>query len=399
MPLAAVLTLLAALWTGVAAAQGQAEAARAYLAGLEPIPAELVSGRFEPAPDIVLETGSLAATGPRHGTVVFVPGYSAPLELYGRELRVLSEAGWDVEAIVMRGQGRSVRLTERYDLGHVEDYANLVDDLSAFVARQDGPVVVVGLSMGAHVALRMMAERRAPNVIAAATIVPLVRVAIPGAARAASRALARALTAAGGGERYLPGTVPWERREPFTELISRGQGTICTPDFERAHLRRALMEVDAELRVETPSAGWADATFRSTDHFDGIAGGHRPARPHGDRRARQGRRYEGRLRSLPRARRLPRASPRLRAALRRGGGPRAVLRRDDRDPALPCGCRLRRPERQPCRGSVAEIDTLDRRGRHPEPPPCVTSRSPPSAIPRRRAAPIKRSRRSRPGSG
>lgn len=260
--------LLALSLVGASAAADQVAAARAYLERLEPLPADFRLGRFEPSPGIVLETGKLRARGPRRGTVVFVPGYTAPLELYAQEMRALAEAGWDVAAIVMRGQGRSVRLTGRPDLGYVEDYANLSADLAAFVARQHGPVVVIGLSQGGHVALRMAAEH-GPDVAAYAVIVPMIRIQTGPLSDEAAAATLRFMVRNGAARRYLPGTVPWERRKPFAQLL--GQGQICQPDPELAHLRRALMEVYPETRVEVPSPGWIDATFRSQAALDRLA--------------------------------------------------------------------------------------------------------------------------------
>lgn len=243
---------------GVSAAADQVAAARSYLERLEKLPEDFEFGRFEPTPGIVLETGRLAARGPSRGTAVFVPGYTAPLELYAQEIRGLAEAGWDVAALVLRGQGRSVRLATRYDLGHVQDYANLTADLAAYVARQNGPVVIVGLSQGAHVALRMAAEY-APGVEAYALIVPMI--GIPGGAL--GRGLVDLLAENGAAGAYLPGTLPWNRRTPFTRLLGRGH--ICQPDPELSNLRRALMEVDPDLRVEVPSNGWVSASFASID--------------------------------------------------------------------------------------------------------------------------------------
>ncbi|MEM7644124.1 MAG: alpha/beta hydrolase [Pseudomonadota bacterium] len=248
---------------GASAAADQVGAARAYLERLEKLPEDFAFGRFEPTPGIVLETGRLAARGPSRGTVVFVPGYTAPLELYAQEMRALAEAGWDVAALVLRGQGRSVRLATRYDLGHVRDYANLTADLAAFVARQEGPIVVVGLSQGAHVALRMAADY-APEVLAYALIVPMI--GIPGGR--VGRGVADLLARNGAAGAYLPGSLPWPRRTPFTRLV--GRGNVCQPDADLANLRRALMEVDPDLRVEVPSAGWVSATFASIDVLERI---------------------------------------------------------------------------------------------------------------------------------
>jgi lysophospholipase len=173
-----------------------------------------------------------------------------------------------VSALVLRGQGRSSRLTPRYDLGHVRDYANLSSDLAGFVARQRGPVVVLGLSQGAHVALRMAAEHD-PDVRAYATIVPMIGLRTAPLPRSLARLMADTLAGNGASTLYLPGTVPWHRRQPFEELL--GRGTVCQPDPSLAHLRRALMEVDPTLRVEVPSPGWVSATFASIDRLGRLA--------------------------------------------------------------------------------------------------------------------------------
>ncbi|MEM7490849.1 MAG: alpha/beta hydrolase, partial [Pseudomonadota bacterium] len=163
--------------------------------------------------------------------------------------------------------------TARHDLGHVRDYANLSADLAAFVAGErarmdaagrDGPLVAVGLSQGAHVALRAGAEHGMP-VDAYALLVPMI--GIPGGR--AGRVFVDLLAENGAGATYLPGTVPWERRKRFTRLV--GRGNICQPDPALANLRRALMEVDPDLRIEVPSAGWVSATFASIDVLDRIA--------------------------------------------------------------------------------------------------------------------------------
>ena len=273
--LAFLVALAAGLWLGVRVSQGpsgepqaaspaQEAAARAYLkANLPAMPQGWEFDLFAPERGVALEVGRVAAPDAK-GTILFVPGYTAPLELYAQEMRALAEAGWDVAAIVMRGQGRSVRLTQRYDLGHVTDYAELSADLAAFVARQRGPVAVVGLSQGAHVALRMAAEH-GPEVAAYALIVPMIDVRTAPAPRPVARAVASLLARNGAARRYLPGTLPWARRTPFAQVL--GRGTICQPDPALAHLRRALMEVHPELRVEVPSPGWAAATFASIERL------------------------------------------------------------------------------------------------------------------------------------
>lgn len=275
---ALALVLLAAWWVSAPAtdapvtASPEAEAAaRGYLAALAPLPEGWEPGRFAPEPGVSLETGFLAAAAPRRGTVVLVPGYTAPLELYAEEYAALSAAGWDVAAISQRGQGRSDRFGAAPDMGHVEDYADLTRDLSAWIAEQDGPVALMGISKGGHVALRTLAERE-PDVVAAAVIVPMIRFDTGPFPPLAARALTGAADRFGLGHRYAPGLGPWDRAERFLDAGFTGTGTVCSADATRAHLRDALYVLDPALRVDAPSLGWVAATFRSQSLLDGMAG-------------------------------------------------------------------------------------------------------------------------------
>ncbi|WP_308915137.1 alpha/beta fold hydrolase [Jannaschia sp. LMIT008] len=275
--LLAVVALVACAGVAVTTAPGdgsdpgatsaQQDAARAYLAAsLTPLPDDWRTDRFDTAPGIVLETGALPARGTRRGTVVFVPGYTAPLEMYADEMVRLADAGWDVAAVSQRGQGRSTRTGPVPDMGHVTDYADLTADLASFVAAQAGPVAIVAVSKGGHVALRTAAER-APDILGLAAIVPMVEIRTDPFPGWIGRTLAETMVRTGLGERYAPGPGSWDRAALFDPDGGSDEPTRCSGTPERAHMRDALFTLDSNLRVDAPSMAWVAATLRSQDRL------------------------------------------------------------------------------------------------------------------------------------
>jgi lysophospholipase len=102
--------------------------------------------------------------GPARGGILFAPGRA---DFYEKHLAVLHEwhaAGWHVTALDWRGQAMSGRLGADDVTGHADDFAPWVADFGAFWddwrASVPGPHVVIGHSMGGHLALRAAAERR-----------------------------------------------------------------------------------------------------------------------------------------------------------------------------------------------------------------------------------------------
>ena len=96
--------------------------------------------------------------------MLFLPGRGDFIEKYLESLDHWAGQGWQVTAIDWRGQGASGRLGGDARTGHVADFAQWVDDLAAFWRdwrrAGPGPRVVVAHSMGAHLALRAVAEAR-----------------------------------------------------------------------------------------------------------------------------------------------------------------------------------------------------------------------------------------------
>jgi lysophospholipase len=96
---------------------------------------------------------------------LFLAGRGDAYEKYLETLDDWHAEGWQVTAADWRGQAGSGRLGHDPHTGHVDDFALWIDDLAAFWsewrANNPAPHVLIGHSMGGHLALRAVAEKRA----------------------------------------------------------------------------------------------------------------------------------------------------------------------------------------------------------------------------------------------
>ena len=110
------------------------------------------------------------------GSLLFAGGRGDFIEKYLEAYADWHAAGWNVTAFDWRGQGLS-----RGDIrgGNLTSFDPLIDDLAALIAdwRSDhpGPHVAVGHSMGGHMLLRTLVDRR-PALDAAVLVAPMIRV-------------------------------------------------------------------------------------------------------------------------------------------------------------------------------------------------------------------------------
>lgn len=96
------------------------------------------------------------------GAILFLSGRGDFYEKYLEAMAHWHGLGWAVTAFDWRGQGGSGRLGADPYTGHVDDFATWVGDLRSFwqdwADQAPGPRVVIGHSMGGHLALRAVAE-------------------------------------------------------------------------------------------------------------------------------------------------------------------------------------------------------------------------------------------------
>jgi len=104
-----------------------------------------------------------ADTGQRpRGSLLFVPGRADYHEKYGETLEAWHRQGWRVTALDWRWQAGSGRYHADPRIGGVDNFSTWVNDLASFwdcwAAAGCGPHVLVGHSMGGHLALRAVAD-------------------------------------------------------------------------------------------------------------------------------------------------------------------------------------------------------------------------------------------------
>ncbi|VVT20783.1 alpha/beta fold hydrolase [Erythrobacter sp. EC-HK427] len=105
---------------------------------------------------------AMPAEGLERGEIVFLGGRGDFFEKYLEAIAHWSSQGWHVRGFDWRGQGGS-GTTHPGKYCHVADFAQLVDDLAGFCVSLPPPTgarVLVGHSMGGHILLRALAERR-----------------------------------------------------------------------------------------------------------------------------------------------------------------------------------------------------------------------------------------------
>jgi len=110
--------------------------------------------------------GAAVTTEPSgvRGSILFMPGRGDHYEKYIESLEEWHRDGWRVTASDWRGQAGSGRLGKDSVTGHIEDFAIWIDDLAflwaRWIAEVPGPHIIIGHSMGGHLVMRALVERR-----------------------------------------------------------------------------------------------------------------------------------------------------------------------------------------------------------------------------------------------
>lgn len=204
-------------------------------------------------------------SGRPRGSVFLLPGRSEFLEKYGETAADLRERGFAVYALDWRGQGLSHRPLADRQKGHVDRYETYRSDLARFLDEVGAPAprprLILGHSMGAHVALRFLARR--PGAVAGAVLTsPMIDI-VPGPwPPAFARRLVRAAEARGRTEDYAPGEGPYRPKTP-----ARFRRNVLTSDLGRYLAETAAIAENPALALGGVTYGWLAATYASVDRL------------------------------------------------------------------------------------------------------------------------------------
>lgn len=200
--------------------------------------------------------------GPARGSLLFMPGRGDAYEKYLETLEHWRRQRWRVTAADWRGQAGSGRLGLDAVTGHVNDFALWVGDLAAFwqgwAGESGGPRVLVGHSMGGHLALRAVAERALePPPDALVLSAPMLDVLPERVPRAWRQALARAMCAVGD-----PRRPAWKWSERPGEVPAFRQA-LLTHDADRYADELWWRRERPELTMGPGSWGWVKGALAS----------------------------------------------------------------------------------------------------------------------------------------
>jgi len=191
------------------------------------------------------------------GALLFAGGRGDFIEKYLEAFAHWRGAGWTVTAFDWRGQGRS-----RGDIagGNLESFDPLVDDLAALIGdwrgAAAGPHVAIGHSMGGHLLLRTLVERRAA-IDAAILVAPMIGVNSGPIPAWLAPGVADAMCALG-----FSGLSMWKTPKALTRPGSKRQH-LLTASRERYQDELYWWEKEPEFNLGPPSWGWMRAAFRS----------------------------------------------------------------------------------------------------------------------------------------
>ncbi|MFM6932948.1 MAG: alpha/beta hydrolase [Novosphingobium sp.] len=188
---------------------------------------------------------------PLRGSILFLPGRGDFYEKYLESLDYWHCDGWRVTALDWRGQAGSGRLSTDPDTGHVSDYSVWLDDLAAFwerwVQETPAPHVIIGHSMGGHLVLRSVAEKRI-NPVAVVLSAPMLGFLTPGPNRTLHK-VAEAMCRFGSPERQA-----WKTSEkPGATIAARSK--LLTHD-------EARYEDEAHWKAVRPYLGMGPGSWR-----------------------------------------------------------------------------------------------------------------------------------------
>jgi lysophospholipase len=193
------------------------------------------------------------------GSLLFQTGRADFIEKYLEPVTEWQSRGWNVAGFDWRGQGGSGRLLADPARERVASLNPMVDDLAAFVAgwqaETPAPHVLIGHSMGGHIMLRALAERRV-TADAAVLVAPMIGINTSPLPGWAARGIARGACAIGFGDHR----VRRRRPAPFAAPGRHRALTRCPDRGSDAGWWKAQYP---ELGLGAPSWSWVTAAYSS----------------------------------------------------------------------------------------------------------------------------------------
>jgi lysophospholipase len=198
------------------------------------------------------------------GSMIFQAGRGDFFEKYLESLIAWHEAGWNLTGFDWRGQSGSGRLLSDPTVGHIESFDPWVEDLHDFVtawrAETPGPHILAAHSMGGHIAMRYIIDRR-PSLDGAVLSAPMLKVVSKPLGEKLSAFLARQFARFGMADQHA-----WQENEK-PSLPGSSRQKLLTHDDERYSDEGWWISQNPELKIGPPSWQWLVAAYESSDRM------------------------------------------------------------------------------------------------------------------------------------
>ena len=198
--------------------------------------------------------------GTQRGTVVVLTGRGEFIEKYSTEVvGELLGRGFAVIALDWRGQGLSGRMLADRNKGHIDTFVTYIADLQLFLDKvvvpvAPRPVLALCHSMGAHIAMRALAENGSGPFAAGLFVAPMTGLRREAMLRSVLMLMPEVPAVE---ERYLFGT------GPFLGLAREFHSNFVTHDERRYRFTEDWFAADPRLALGGPTIGWARQAVRS----------------------------------------------------------------------------------------------------------------------------------------
>ncbi|QFT77020.1 lysophospholipase L2 [Erythrobacter sp. THAF29] len=194
------------------------------------------------------------------GSILFLPGRGDNYEKYLESLEQWHRAGWRVTAADWRGQAGSGRLGSDDVTGHIEDFGIWIEDLAElwqdWKASTPGPHVLGAHSMGGHVVMRALVEKKVdPDAVFLSA--PMLGMAGPPLPLSILHSVAMMMTKVGDPKRQA-----WKWSEKPGELPI-GRKTLLTHDPVRYEDEQWWRDHRPELVMGPASWRWVERAYAS----------------------------------------------------------------------------------------------------------------------------------------
>jgi lysophospholipase len=195
------------------------------------------------------------------GTVVVLGGRGEFIEKYATEIvGELLGRGYAVFSMDWRGQGLSDRALADRNKGHIDNFSTYLADLKLFLekvvipAAPRRPVLALCHSMGAHIAMRALAENGSGPFSAGVLVSPMTGLRREAMLRSVLMLMPEVPAVE---ERYLFGT------GPFVLLARQFNANFVTHDERRYRFTDQWFTSDPRLALGGPTLGWGRQAARS----------------------------------------------------------------------------------------------------------------------------------------